>query len=147
MVRENRAAAGLSGDDARLILALRASSLLEGGRLAMLRPERRERLVSMATRLGLRPFDAHLVIAIAQEAARRGERVDGGDAAGRLRLVPMAGHGGGVRGSVMADARLDVGARVDRRCDGDGGGEWFRLLVAAGLAAVLLIAAVRWLFG
>ena len=115
----------------------------------MLRPERRERLVSMATRLGLRPFDAHLVIAIAQEAARRGERVDGGDAVGRLRLVPMAGHGGGVRGSVMADARADVDARVDRRrdVDRDGGGEWFRLLVAAGLAAVLLIAAVRWLFG
>ncbi len=48
---------------------------IEGGRAAILRPERRRELFTRATSLGLRPFDATLVIAIVQDAARRGEEV------------------------------------------------------------------------
>lgn len=70
---ENRAAAGLPSLDARRVMAVRVSDALEGGRAAILRPEARARLVSSASRMGLRPFDANMVIAIVQDAARRGE--------------------------------------------------------------------------
>lgn len=46
---------------------------MEGGKAALLRPERRRELFHRAEDMGLRPFDANLVIAIVQEAARRGE--------------------------------------------------------------------------
>jgi hypothetical protein len=69
----NRASAALPVEQARDIFASRVAESLEGGRSAILRPERRERLVALATRMGIRAFDAHLVIALTQDAARRGE--------------------------------------------------------------------------
>jgi hypothetical protein len=47
---------------------------LQGGRAAILLPEDRDALLQQAQRLGLRSFDAYLLIATAQDAARRGER-------------------------------------------------------------------------
>jgi hypothetical protein len=72
VARENRLAAEaeLNPNDARWVLAIRAAHALEG---AQLRPERREKLVRLATTLGMRPFDANLVIALVQDRARRGE--------------------------------------------------------------------------
>lgn len=72
VLSENRSAA-LAAQDPRWVLAVRTASALEGGRAAILPPIRRERLMVLASRLGLRPFDASLVIAIVQDAARAGE--------------------------------------------------------------------------
>lgn len=90
VARENTAAAGFSELDMRAVLALRVAESLEGGRAAILRPERRDRLTRLATRLGLRPFDAALVIAIVQDGVRSGEGAASGAVRGRLRLVRPA---------------------------------------------------------
>jgi len=71
--RANRASAQLGEDDVRRIFAARVAESIEGGRAALLPLEKRMRLLETARRLGIRPFDASLVIAIAQDAARRGE--------------------------------------------------------------------------
>ncbi len=87
-VREaNAADAALSPTDARAILAARVRDSLEGGRAAILRPERRATLIDLSARLGLRPFDASLIIAIVQDGARHGEAPTEAATAGRLRLV------------------------------------------------------------
>ncbi|TVQ63317.1 MAG: hypothetical protein EA379_04160 [Phycisphaerales bacterium] len=73
--RENELAAALANmphDDARRLFAVRVAETLDGGRSAILRPERRDRLLRIAHMLGVRPFDANLVIAIVQDGARRG---------------------------------------------------------------------------
>lgn len=44
----------------------------------LLIPEDRRALMDHAARLGMRPFDASLVIAIVQDARRRGEEADPG---------------------------------------------------------------------
>jgi hypothetical protein len=69
--------ARLDAADARWVLAVRTTMAMEGGRAAILRPEARRKLTSMAVKMGLRPFDAALVIAIAQDAARTGEALSG----------------------------------------------------------------------
>ncbi len=84
---ENHAAAALDSDDARIAFALRVADALEGGRAAILTPESRRRLLRASARLGLKPFDAGLVIAIVQDAARRGETAADPMTTGRLRLV------------------------------------------------------------
>lgn len=69
---ENSNAARLTDTDARWILARRTAAMLEGGNggpAARLRPERRRDLHDLATRLGLRAFDANLVMAVVQDAA------------------------------------------------------------------------------
>lgn len=73
--------------DARWVLAAAVFGALEGGRAAVLRPGRRQRINRLASGLGLRPFDAALIIAIAQDAARRGEAVGSQGVMERLRLV------------------------------------------------------------
>lgn len=85
----NRAAAELSAGDARAIFALRVGELLDGGRAAILTPENRRRLVDLGQRLGLRAFDANLVIAIVQDGARRGESADGAIRESPARLIPF----------------------------------------------------------
>lgn len=72
--------------DARWVFAVRVAGKLEGGRRAILRPENRDRLHKDAKALGLRPFDASLVIAIVQDGARAGHAL-GPSAADRLALV------------------------------------------------------------
>ncbi len=69
---ENAAAATLSATDARWIFAVRVSEHLDGGKAAVLTPDRRQRLLRLATNIGLRPFDANLIIAIVQDEARHG---------------------------------------------------------------------------
>lgn len=73
VARANKAAA-MAGDDAmREVFTRRVTEALEGGRSAILRPERRATLVDLGSRMGIRPFDCHLVIALTQDAARRRE--------------------------------------------------------------------------
>lgn len=85
--RENKRSAQLPDTDARRILAARVSQALEGGPAAILRPERRRKIVSLAHRLGLRPFDANLIIAIVQDGARRNATHDNPDTRATLELV------------------------------------------------------------
>lgn len=69
---ENRRAASLANADARRIMAQRVAECLDGGRAGILVPERRRALIGTAERLGLRRFDANLIIAIVQDRFRRG---------------------------------------------------------------------------
>lgn len=85
VIRENRAAAAnrtLDPTDPRWVLAARTQSLLQGTALT---PDRRDRVMRTARQLGVRPFDANVIIAIVQDHARRGETIDG--AASTLAMV------------------------------------------------------------
>jgi hypothetical protein len=75
--------------DPRWVIAVAAARSLEGGRAAIVTLESRRRVIALARTLGLREFDANLVIAIVQDAARRGEPL-GGAMAERLEMVPQA---------------------------------------------------------
>lgn len=86
---ENRMAA-LAADDVRAAFASAVAGRLEGGRAAILRPEARRALMTSSAKLGLRAFDASLVIAIVQDAARRGEGVASGPVEARLGMVGEA---------------------------------------------------------
>ena len=73
---ENHRAARLAQEndhDVRRILAIKAGQALEGGRAAILGPQHRRDLVRHGAKLGLRPFEANLIIAVVQDHARRGE--------------------------------------------------------------------------
>lgn len=83
---ENRMAA-LAADDVRAAFAATVAASLEGGRAAILRPKARQALMASGAKLGLRPFDTSLVIAIVQDAARRGEGVNAAPVHGRLGMV------------------------------------------------------------
>lgn len=95
---ENRLAAALArrqderaAEDVRHIFAVRASRLLEGGRAAILPPARRRWLVNEARRFGLRAFEANLIIAVVQDAARRGEAPDATPTRTLLQVIPTHG--------------------------------------------------------
>lgn len=66
----SRATPALLGDDARWVFAVRVRREVQGGHAAIVTPESRKRLLRLANRLGLRDFDANLVIAIVQDDAR-----------------------------------------------------------------------------
>ncbi len=84
---ENRTAASLETFDARWVLAVRAADALEGGRAAVLKPQARARLLTSAKTMGLRPFDANLVLAVVQDAARQGQTPGDSETIDRLLLV------------------------------------------------------------
>lgn len=62
----------LDASDARVRFAARVAASIEGGRAAIVRPLVRERLIAAATSDGILPFDANLVVALVQDAARQG---------------------------------------------------------------------------
>lgn len=113
------AADALTDTDARLLFARRVSDALEGGRAAILPAPRRDNLRKLAVRLGMTDFDASLVTAIVQDAARRGEEIESDPVKGRLSLVRPA------RKAVSNDLVMRVAASLL-------------------LGAMLLIALVRW---
>lgn len=125
---ENIAAAGLAATDARWVLALRVAETLEGGRAAILRPDRRERLLRIASTMGLRAFDANLVIAIVQDAARSGDAPLGRATEQRLALVRPP------------DWQTRLAAAPQRQLA-------LRIAAAAALAIALFTMLVRWLAG
>ena len=83
---ENISAAGIRipSLDPRWQLASKAYSQLQEGPLT---PGQRSRLIDQASSMGLRTFDASLIIAIAQDHARTGRPLQ--DAASTLELVKM----------------------------------------------------------
>ena len=76
--------ARLSPGDPVWAFASQAMANMQG---SILLPERRERLLQSAQRMGVQRFDANLVVALVQERARRGETIDPND--GVLSLVGM----------------------------------------------------------
>lgn len=90
VARENRAAADLSALDARWVLAVQVAKEIDlsgAPGAGVLAPERRRNLVRLATRMGLRAFDANLVIAIVQDGCRSGDGALSRDVSDRLLLV------------------------------------------------------------
>lgn len=82
---ENRLAAGtveLDPESPYLSLASRVQNRLQG---CILSPESRASIIDDAHRLGIREFDAHLVMAVMQDRARRDEPMD--DIAGVLGVL------------------------------------------------------------
>ena len=73
IARETRAAAAgtqMEPTDPRWVLAVRTQMQLQG---TMLTPQRRRQVLRTARLLGVRAFDANLIIAIVQDRTRRGE--------------------------------------------------------------------------
>lgn len=101
--------ARLDAMDARWVLAVRTTMALEGGQAAILRPDDRRTLVALAIQMGLRTFDAAIVIAIAQDAARTGEALSG-PAQSRLAMVRPASSGNEVGPGTMLLVSFFVGA-------------------------------------
>lgn len=122
IARMNRRSAAMDSTDARWVLACRVAVSLEGGRAAILRPEARDRLLVQAERMGLRPFDANLVIAIVQDSARCGLEPLGLPTAERLPMVRPA--------HTPTPAGLPVLARLG---------------IALSVGAVLAATMIRWL--
>lgn len=121
--------AALPVTDARWVLAVRVRESLDGGSAAILPPEARARMLSVGRRLGLRPFDINLVIAIVQDHVRCGGRDPHSEMVARLALVPGA--------APAAEHEMPAaGGRLVA---------WAAASVV--LACVLVIAAVSWLNG
>jgi len=76
-IDRQRPTIAISATDPRWVLAVRTQTKLQGGTAAILRPEDRRALLRTAEAIGLRAFDANLVIALVQDAARRGESFQG----------------------------------------------------------------------
>lgn len=120
----------LSPIDARWVLASRAYELLEGGSAGVLRPESRARLIDLGRRLGLRPFDISLIIAIVQDHARCAGAEPRSEMLQRLSLVP--------------GAQRDV----ERETPESGRAWWAAWIGAAAiLATVFMLVGVTWLRG
>lgn len=128
--REVQSAAMLTEHDARRIMALRVAEQIEGGRAALITPEKRARLMTISRALGLRPFDAALIIAIVQDGARRGEHTDDTRAQSRLSLIPAPPK------NAMYKAASSIKARTRTML--------ISSIAALVLAAAVVIALVRW---
>lgn len=63
----------LDPTDPRWLLAIETQKALQGAVLAF---EDRRRLLSLAQRVGVRAFDANLIVALVQDRARRGEPIE-----------------------------------------------------------------------
>lgn len=122
--RETRAAAGrmdLDPTDPRWVLAVRTASQMEDG---ILTPERRARVMRTAQQLGIRPFDAGMVIAVVQDRLR--QRGSLADVAPQLRMI-----------STPVTPKRRVPAMPAS----------LRFLFAAIAAAGLVLLMIRWLVG
>ena len=86
-LRERNMRDALEVTDARWVLATRVAESLEGHSAAILPPEKRERLLKVAEILGLRAFDANLIIAIVQDSVRCGLDPLSRSTADRLTMV------------------------------------------------------------
>jgi hypothetical protein len=70
---ESAYATDLDPQDPRWLVAVETASHLEGSLLSF---ERRQRVLAFAARVGVRTFDANLIIAAVQDRARRGEPLE-----------------------------------------------------------------------
>lgn len=99
----------------------------------MLTPDRRRRLVRLATRVGLREFDANLIIAIVQDEARTGEA--------QPRTGPPGLPTDGIAARDAMARRIAMVRPVRRRTYAS---PWPVLVAAAIIAMVGVMLAIRW---
>ncbi len=90
--RETARNRGFDPNDARWKFAQETQGALQGTVLAF---EDRRSLLAMAQRLGIRSFDANLIVAIVQDRARRGEPLE--SAAATIAIVPAPAIGTATR--------------------------------------------------
>lgn len=133
----NRASAELPVEDARRIVATRIARALEGGRAAILTPDVRRSIVTEAKRMGLRPFDANLIIAIVQDRARCGDPLDQLGSDGRIRLVREAGA---KRGGLTETGNSETGSVGTPS-------EMVAACIAFGTAVALVTLLISWTLG
>lgn len=84
LARESARTPAFNPADARWTLASETQRALQGAVLAY---EDRRRLLALANKLGVRAFDANLILAIVQDRARRGETLE--SAAHTIAVIPM----------------------------------------------------------
>lgn len=80
-------------NDVRRVLALEAARSLEGGRAAILGPDQRRYLVQRGQKLGLRPFEANLVISVVQDGARQGRPLADPEVQRSIDVIPSPAKG------------------------------------------------------
>ena len=83
LARESGRERGFDPNDARWKLAEETQRALQGTILAY---EDRQRLLGLANKLGIRSFDANLILAVVQDRARRGESIE--LAADTIEMIP-----------------------------------------------------------
>lgn len=106
LARESGRERGFDPNDARWRLAEETQRALQGTILAY---EDRRRLLGLANRLGIRAFDANLILAVVQDRARRGEPLE--SAAHTIGMIPS--HAAGRAGAAPTETDPPV-ASVDR---------------------------------
>jgi len=137
---ENAQAANASREivegDARWVFAAKVGQTLQGGRMAALPADRRQKLIRLATRMGLRAFDANLVIAIVQDAVRTGKQ------------EPGHGPSDGVTDRL---AMIRAPGKSDQRSGGDvAKGQpplWLLITLAGAMAILSATMLLGWLLG
>jgi len=113
LARETARERTFDPNDARWRLATETQRALQG---AVLAHEDRRQLLALATRLGIRTFDANLILAVVQDRARRGETLE--SAAPTIAIIPkpdVEASTVAVRGRREVDARPSPGARSAAR--------------------------------
>lgn len=116
----------LLSDDARWVFAVRVKREMQGGRAAIIAPESRRRLLGLANRLGLRDFDANLIIAIVQDDARTFPSI-----------IPVPSDATKGPLALVRSAQPESTESSEMF--------WWNIGAAAGLACLLCFAMVRWL--
>jgi hypothetical protein len=119
----------LEPTDPRWVLAVRVAYMIQGGRAAILRPADRRHLHRLASYMGVRPFDANLVIAIVQDAARSGDA-----SSARVRLGPE-----------VAERLAMLHQGVEPTTSERPASPMALLLASSGVAAILSAVAIWWI--
>jgi hypothetical protein len=109
--REAARQRALDPTDPRWLLATETQKALQGAVLAF---EDRRRLLALAQRVGIRPFDANLIVALVQDRARRGEPIEA--AAATIAMLP-AGETAPVRAAAKTEPRPARSATPPARGD------------------------------
>lgn len=143
---ENHSAARLSSDDARHIFAARVAESLQGGRAAVLPPHTRRNLLTLASVVGLRPFDANLLIAIVQDAARTGRSPLDADTARQLAFVRPADQPDACDVAALHPAATPLAPRAHRFLSHDAPSSiLFRLAIALALGGLVAATLAAWI--
>ena len=132
---ENRRAAAMDPADARWTVAVATAMAVEGGRAGIISAERRAGVLELATSVGLRPFDAAMIMAVVQDARRAGEAPLSVNVQQRLLLV----GGAGIIGVPMTGASGGSGGATTGR-----GSAWLAVVWAVLLGLVGMWVMIKW---
>lgn len=106
--RESARQRTLDPTDPRWLLAIETQKALQGAVLAF---EDRRRLLALAQRVGVRAFDANLIVALVQDRARRGEPLEAAHA--MIAMLPAgAAPATDLKSAARAEAQKPPAARA-----------------------------------